>query len=77
MHHGVFGGVLVMICPKCHAPEPYISRTLSGSKDRVKRTRRCADCGYRFETVEVPASTLRMLEFQAAMHRIVNGNGKE
>jgi transcriptional regulator NrdR family protein len=66
-----------MTCPACHAHNTYISYTHPGDGERVKRDRRCAECGHRFETVEVLASALRVLTFQASMLKVINGNGKE
>ena len=68
-----------MTCPRCGAPYAYTTRTHYAESDgeKLKRTRRCAECGHTFETVEVLASALRVQAFKAAMHDVVNGNGRE
>lgn len=43
-----------MNCIKCGSPNVYIKSTRSGNPRRIYRYRRCADCGARFTTVEMP-----------------------
>lgn len=67
-----------MDCPNCGTPYAYIIRThyVTSDGERLKRTRRCTQCGHEFETVELLASELRRLTFRDTLNKVVNGKGE-
>lgn len=43
-----------MTCIKCGSSNVYVKQTRNDGPRRIYRYRRCADCGARFTTVEMP-----------------------
>ena len=50
-----------MKCPKCKSENVYCKDSRKDA-DNIKRRKHCADCGYRFGTIEITTSALRELQ---------------
>lgn len=48
-----------MTCTKCGSLNVYVKSTRASGPRRIYRYRRCADCGARFTTVEMPVGDQR------------------
>lgn len=48
-----------MTCIKCGSFNVYVGTTRNDGPRRIYRYRRCADCGARFTTVEMPVGDAR------------------
>ena len=48
-----------MTCTKCGSSNVYVRQTRNDGPRRIYRYRRCADCGARFTTVEMPVGDQR------------------
>lgn len=48
-----------MTCIKCGSSNVYVKQTRNDGPRRIYRYRRCADCGARFTTVEMPVNDSR------------------